>query len=216
MLHANSMKTLTEFPGMNLKLAAKAKQDLLASGKTAEELPQAMGEALKIEGDRLNFLLNALELVGTKLEDLKRTVVYSLAEGEKAPARTTQKGDHYYLVEYFPSLTKNEPSKNRGPQDGDKPKGRGAKGRKGKRGGGGKGDFRRGNRDEMQAGENTAPTEGGEGQGDRPQRHRRPRFPRRDAQPNPNAPKPNPTLGIILSVAEVKPKPEAPSEKSSS
>lgn len=104
-----AMKTLTEFPGMNLKNAAKQKKDLIAAGKSAEELPQAMGEAFKVEGDKLNFLLNALEIVGDKLEDLKRALVFSLAEGEKAPPHSAQKGDQYYLVEYYPSLNKRKP-----------------------------------------------------------------------------------------------------------
>ena len=116
------MKTLTEFPGINLKNTKKIKQDLVASGKTPEELPQAMGEALKLEGERLNSLLAALELVEGNTEDLKRVVGYTLAEGEKAPPHVAQKGDHYYLVEYYPSLKK--PTRG-GPQDAPDERGRG-------------------------------------------------------------------------------------------
>src|SRR5689334_15778059 len=70
------MKTLTEFPGMNLKNAAKARQDLITGGKTPEELGPALGEALKLEGERLTILMKALDLIQTRLEDLKRVVVY--------------------------------------------------------------------------------------------------------------------------------------------
>jgi len=131
------MKTLTEFPGLNLKTAVKTRQDLIGAGKSAEELPQAMGEALKLEGDRLGFLLSALEMIGTKLNDLKRVVVFSLGEGEKAPLGSIQKGEQSYLIEYYPSLAPKGGS-NRdfmgGKPDGDKKgKGKHGKGRGGKR-----------------------------------------------------------------------------------
>src|SRR4051794_10670040 len=105
------MKTLTEFPCLILKTAAKTKQDLITGGKPPEELPQAMSEMLKLEGDRLGFLLNALEMVGTKFNDLKRIVVYSLAEGEKASQGTIQKGEQSYLVEYYPQLASQSPNR---------------------------------------------------------------------------------------------------------
>jgi len=134
------MKTLTEFPAFNLKNAAKAKQDLVAAGKTPEELPAALGETLKVEGDKLTHLMNALETAGEKFNDLKRVVVFSLVEGEKAPQGAQQKGEHYYSAEYYPPL---EPK-------GGKPARGGEKGERGRRGGkGGKGgrpDKKRGDR----------------------------------------------------------------------
>ena len=102
------MKTLTEFAGSNLKNAAKVKQDLTASGKTPEELPIAIGESLKLEGERLTFLTQSLDLVQNKFQDLKRVVVFTLSENEKPPAKSVQKGEHYYLLDYYPSLTENK------------------------------------------------------------------------------------------------------------
>ncbi len=102
------MKTITEFPGMSIRNAAKTKQDLITSGKTPEELPAALGEALKVEGPRLEFLVSVLDIVGTKFNDLKRAIVYAPNEGEKAPQGLLQKGDHFFLVEYFASLSKPE------------------------------------------------------------------------------------------------------------
>ncbi len=128
MLFENDMKTLTEFPSINLKNAAKLKQDLIASGKTAEEVPQALGESLKLEGDRITFLVNALEMVGTRFQDLKRVVICAITEGEKAPNGYTQKGDHFYLVEYFPSLEKKAPQAGAQHSDPKKKKGRGRRG----------------------------------------------------------------------------------------
>ena len=93
------MKTITEFDATRLKNAAKIQQELQAAQKPAEELPQAIGESLKLEGDALNFLLNALAVAESskkKLNDLKRVVVFSLSEGEKAPFSAQQKGDQYF------------------------------------------------------------------------------------------------------------------------
>jgi hypothetical protein len=138
------MKTLTEFPSMSLKNAAKTRQDLIAGGKTPEELAAAMGEALKIEGDKLNFLLTALETIGTKLVDLKRVVVYAVAEGEKAPEGTLHKGEHAYLVEYYPSVNAKNPKMDAKAGHDDKHKGKG----RGGKGGPGQGQGRGGKRDE--------------------------------------------------------------------
>jgi len=142
------MKTLTEFQAVQLKNAAKVKQELVAAGKTPEELPQAMGEALKMEGDKLNFLLNALDLTLQKTNDLKRVVVMTLNEGETAPSNAQKKGDHYYFVEFYPPLPGAHPPRGRqGQGDRDQRGGRGGPGGRGKgRGdrdkgkGGGRGD----------------------------------------------------------------------------
>lgn len=78
--------------------------ELQAAGKTPEELPQAMGEALKLEGDKLKYLLTALEVLGNKTNNLKRVSVFTLNEGEKAPAKAKVKEGVYFEVYYFPPL----------------------------------------------------------------------------------------------------------------
>lgn len=98
------MKTLTEFSTSVLKAAIQAKKDLLAAGKTLEEIPAALGESLKLEGEKLTFVVGAIELVERKLEDLKRVVVMKLGEGEKAPGGVVQKGEHCFSAEYYPPL----------------------------------------------------------------------------------------------------------------
>lgn len=105
-----SMKTLTEFPALNVKLAHKTRADLKTSGKTDEEIPQALGEALKLSGERLDFMMSTLEIVGTQLNDLKRVVVFSINEKEKQPAKSVQKGDHFFLAEYYPPLAQKKGS----------------------------------------------------------------------------------------------------------
>lgn len=142
------MKTLTEFFGPALKTALKAKEDLVAAGKTAEELPAAIGEALKVEGDKLKHLLSALEAVGSKWGDLKRVVVLGLNEGEKAPGQAQLIGEAYFVTEYYAPVGK--PVAARGGRDdsrggrGDKKRGGGKReGRGGRDGGGRGGDSRR-------------------------------------------------------------------------
>lgn len=123
------MKTLTEFAAITLKNAASARSDLVAQGKTPEELLPALGEALKLEAEKLTLLLTALDVIGTKTDDLKRAVVYTLAEGETPPKNVHQNGEHYFLIEYYPPLVKKREKnfKERG-------KGKGPRGRKKGRG----------------------------------------------------------------------------------
>jgi hypothetical protein len=123
------MRTLTEFASPTLKNALAKKQELTAAGKTAEELPAAMGEALKLEGDKLTYLLAALEATNERLgPDFKRVVVSSLNEGETAPSSAKLIGEKYYTVENYPQAHKSAPADERGG-------GRDGKGRRGGKGG---------------------------------------------------------------------------------
>ena len=167
------MRTITEFAAPTLKKAAQTKAELLSAGKTAEELPAAMGEALKLEGEKLNYLMCALEVVGEKTNDLKRVIVASLNEGEKAPSSVKQMGEQYYTVEYYPSL-------NRGggkPQEGRDDR-RGGRGRRGDKRGGKRGDRRGGRGGEGRGGEAGGPGAGGENKPRGPRGPRPPRGPK--------------------------------------
>jgi hypothetical protein len=183
------MKTLTEFAVVTLKNAAKTKQELTTAGKTAEELPAAMGEALKVEGDKLNYLMNAIEVVSDKLEDLKRVVVFTLGENEKAPHGAVQKGEQHYSTEYYPPL---HPPKSKGPQGGDK--GRGGKGgrdgKKGKRGRGGRGRPGEGRGPGRGEGRGPGRGEGGGHPSEAGARPPRGPKPDRGSKPQGNGPKP--------------------------
>jgi hypothetical protein len=191
------MKTLTEFVAVTLRTAGKTRAELTAGGKTVEELPPAMGEALKLEGDKLTFMMNALEAVGDKTEDLKRVIVFTLSEGEKAPNHAKQMGEHYYVVEYYPSLT---PKKSRGDSRDD----RGGFGGRGGRDGKGRGDKRGGKRGEGRGGdsrgENRGPRE------DRPANAggRPPRGPRPPRAPA-GITNPDGTVTVNVSAMEGKP-----------
>jgi hypothetical protein len=140
------MRTITEFATIALKNALAKKQELTTAGKTAEELPAAMGEALKIEGDKLTHLMGALEAINDNIAgDLKRVIVSSLNEGEKAPSSAKQIGEKYYTVEHYPPIQK-KGAQAEGGREGRGGRRDGKGGRDGKRGdrGGRGGDRDRG------------------------------------------------------------------------
>ena len=124
------MKTITEFNVFQLKNALAKLSEL--AGKTPEEVSAALGEAFKLEGDRLKFFQAAVDLVKTRVESLKRVVVMTAGEGEKAPGGTEEREGTHYLVEFYPAPESKQPRGGR--EDG---KGRGGRGGKG--GGRGKG-----------------------------------------------------------------------------
>lgn len=134
------MKTITEFDSFRLKNAGQKAQELAAAGKTPEECAQAIGEELKMEGDKLKMFMNALEIVKTRGQGLKRIVVMTVGEGEKTPAGAEKKDDHFYLAEFFPLPPEQQNGRRRRGGRGD---GRRDGGRKGGRKGGGRRDGRR-------------------------------------------------------------------------
>jgi hypothetical protein len=121
------MKSVTEFANFNLTQGLKTKASLLAEGKTAEEIQVGLGEAFKIEGDRLKYFVNALDIASQNQEGLKRVLVLSLAEGENAPAKSTKIEELVYVPEFHVHL-------NRPPDK--KSDGRDKRGGKGRQGGG--------------------------------------------------------------------------------
>src|SRR4051812_14181949 len=135
------MKTITEFAVQTLSNAAKVHGELVTAGKTPEEMPAALTEALKLEGEKLSLLLMAVEAIGNKVGDLKRVVVGSLAENEKAPSGAIEKEGKVFVCEYYRPIGGGKAGRD------DRRDGRGGKGdrkgRGGKRGGRG-GDRGRG------------------------------------------------------------------------
>jgi hypothetical protein len=145
------MKTFTEFSGFQLREASAKSKELQAGlaptsapaegGQTStpEELATAHREALaayltekfKLEGDRLSLFVEALEVTHSKpreLQNLKRVVVYAVAEGEKTPSQVHVRGGHGFAAEYLAPV--------RGPNDrrqSGKHAGKGGKGGKGDR-----------------------------------------------------------------------------------
>lgn len=129
-----------------------------------EKLKAAITEKMKIEGDKLNFVIAALEVVGFKLRDLKRVVVYTAADDEKLPANIIKQGEHYFRAEYMAPLERPRQRDDRG--------GRMGKFGKGGRGGKGRGRGRFGDKGNDRGGPR-GDAGGGGGRGDQ-RRDRRP------------------------------------------
>jgi hypothetical protein len=96
-----SMKAVTEFAVFTLNQALKTKAALTAEGKSPEEIQASLGTTFKLEGDKLNYFINAIEVAGQNTDSLKRVVVMSLNEGESAPSKATKVDELYYSPEFF-------------------------------------------------------------------------------------------------------------------
>ena len=59
-----------------------------------------------MDGDKLKFTLAAIEIVGTRTDDLKRVVVYQALEGEKPTGNLKLSGEHHFGIEYYPPIAK--------------------------------------------------------------------------------------------------------------
>lgn len=108
------MKSVTEFWNHTLAKGVKAKEALVAAGKTAEEIAAGLGETFKYEGDKLKHFVNALEVAIANPEKLSRVLVVQLGEGEKAPEKAVQVEEHHYVPDFQQearkvNLTKNDP-----------------------------------------------------------------------------------------------------------
>lgn len=95
------MKAVTEFASFKINQGLKTKGELAAAGKSPEEIEAGLGESFKLEGEKLKFFVNAIEVAGANMEKLTRVIVLTLNEGEPAPAKATQIDTHYYLPEYL-------------------------------------------------------------------------------------------------------------------
>ena len=95
------MKLVTEFQVFTLNKALSAKAALATSGKTPEEIEASLAETFKLEGDKLKFFVNALNVAGENATDLKRVFVATFAEGEKIPAKAVQVEEHHYIPEFI-------------------------------------------------------------------------------------------------------------------
>lgn len=109
-----------------------------------DEVKQAFGAALKLEGQKLDFMVNAIDFSRRTRYGLKRVLVLSLDEKDKVPAGAQKVGDHYFLTELIPGLP--QPSQDKKSRFG-RGEGRGPGGKDKKRRGKGRSD--RSNRQEI-------------------------------------------------------------------
>lgn len=125
------MKSITEFAQPVLQKVLTAKAALLAEGKTSEEIEASMGETLKLEGEKLKYIIAAADLIADK-KMVRRVMVASFAEGETAPTKYQKVDETYYLVETLdltPAAAPAAAAKG-GKQAGGRNKGNGPKGPK--------------------------------------------------------------------------------------
>lgn len=95
------MRLVTEFASFTLVKGISTRAALLAEGKSPEEVEAGLGEAFKLEGDKLKHFVNSLDVAAANADKLKRVVVLSLNEGENAPAKATKIDDVYYGPEFL-------------------------------------------------------------------------------------------------------------------
>ncbi len=94
------MKSVTEFPTHKLIQGLNKKKELADAGKTPEEISAGLGEAMKLEGDKLKYFMAAIEVAGQNLEKLSRVLVVTFAEGESVPPKATKVEEHHYIPEF--------------------------------------------------------------------------------------------------------------------
>lgn len=180
------MKTITEFFGKSLKTiegklptitaeaTVTATESLKAEGKSEEEMTAGLPEAIKaaiaaklletdkLEGDKLAMCLAAIETIKGQRGSLKRVIVMTAAEGEKAPAGAREIDGKYYVAEFFAEAGRPAAPDSRDDRFGGKGK-RDSRDGKGGRGG-------KGGRDGKPRGEDRSA-------GGRPERAERPQAP---------------------------------------
>lgn len=103
------MKSVTEFFTFKLLKGIEAKAALTAEGKSPEEVEQSIGETFKLEGDKLKYFFNSLDVASENLDKLTRVLVVSLDESEKVPQKAVKVEEHYYVPEFQKTLTPSEP-----------------------------------------------------------------------------------------------------------
>ncbi len=187
------MKTITEFAGTTLKNALNVVEILTKESKTPEEIAAQLTQIFKAEGDKLKHLQAAMDVSKGRQEGLKRVVVLTLDEKDKAPQNAEKREENHYLCEFFPGDPNSQRRRGAGRDGFDGRDGRGGGrgdgvrrgGRDGKRGagGGGRGDGRRGDGRGAGNGGGGAGFSGDSRAAPGAGASRGPRFPRGDARP---------------------------------
>lgn len=130
------MKTFTEFSTLVLRRAAAAKA--AHASLEGDAFNEAMASALTVAADRVPRLMEALEIVGDQLDNLRLVRVY---QGETGPHGAVSRGEFHYSLDRVTAPSRGGRGRQeggRGERGGD----RGGRGgdRGGDRGGGGGGD----------------------------------------------------------------------------
>lgn len=94
------MKSVTEFFAHKLTEGNTTKAALLAEGKTPEEIELSIGETFKLEGQKLKFFVNSMEVASENAEKLGRVLVFKVDEGESIPPKAVLLEEHCYVPEF--------------------------------------------------------------------------------------------------------------------
>lgn len=121
------MKSVTEFFTHKLVKGIEAKTAFLAEGKTPEEIQTSIGESFKLEGDKLKYFFNSLDIAVENMENLASIQVVSLAEDESAPEKAIKVEDHYYVPEFRNTKPAPKMAAKKSSSDGKKNKKKGPK-----------------------------------------------------------------------------------------
>jgi len=95
------MKAVTEFPAFTLTKAIQIKTTLTAEGKTPDEIKENLGQNFKLEGEKLGYLIQSIDVATTNSQNLKRVIVVKLNEGEVPPVKAVQVEDVHYIPEFL-------------------------------------------------------------------------------------------------------------------
>ncbi len=101
------MKAVTEFPAFTLTKAIQLKTTLAAEGKTPDEIKENLGQNFKLEGEKLGYFMQSLEVASANSQNLKRVIVVKLNEGEAAPAKAVQLEECHYIPEFLITVNLN-------------------------------------------------------------------------------------------------------------
>jgi len=132
------MKSVTEFAVFSLQKGQTVQADLATQGKTPEEIEASMGESFKLEGEKLKYFLNAINVAKEATSGrLKRILVVTFGENETVPAKAVKVDETYYLADYHLEAPKVNPDAKKTAEAGR------GKGRDRNNKGGGRGNMRK-------------------------------------------------------------------------
>lgn len=124
------MKAVTEFPSFTLNKAIQMKTALTTEGKTPDEIKENLGQNFKLEGEKLGYFMQSIEVATTNSQNLKRVMVVKLNEGESAPAKAVENEGVHYVPEFLiqPNTAPKADANAKGGRGGRQGGGRGGKG----------------------------------------------------------------------------------------
>jgi hypothetical protein len=105
------MKTITEFSGFQILDAQKKKAQWTTEGKTEEEVQTQLAADFKWDEPKVAFYKHAETFAAAQSNQnkrVKRIIVATVAEGEKALDGFQEAEGHYYKIEWFPSAARDE------------------------------------------------------------------------------------------------------------